>query len=70
MTINSLVNAGVRILTQSSDFKSLQRLDLTQNALTNEGIELLVATGVDFAAEGQHNGNVADGDWLYYGDIE
>jgi hypothetical protein len=44
---------GARALAACGDLKSLERLDLTNNCLTEAGLQVLRATGVNLVADHQ-----------------
>jgi uncharacterized protein (TIGR02996 family) len=68
-----ITDAGARLLAERAEVRSLERLNLTGNCLTAEGIALLQATGVPLEAGGQYvPGTPAyeNEEYLFQGDME
>ena len=62
---------GARILAACPDLRRLERLRLDQNQLTNQGIDLLKAAGVNLEAHSQYDPEqIEHGEHLWQGDME
>jgi uncharacterized protein (TIGR02996 family) len=66
----NVTDEGALALADALAVTSLRRLDLCNNALTERGIQALRATGVQRRADGQHDADDPERQYLYCGDYE
>jgi uncharacterized protein (TIGR02996 family) len=64
----NMTDEGAGLLAACPDLKNLEMLDVTRNALTEQGIAALRATGIRVVADNQHDAD--EQDYLYEVDFE